>query len=787
MVRSISGVLAGVFAVLVAATPAQAATTFIINPFAQATTATGVAVDRISGDVYIADAGAGDVLQVTPAGTTSVVASGLNAPTGVAIDPANGDVYIADTGNHEVDRLHSGSLTVVAGTGTAGAPTPGPATASALGGPSGLAVDSAGDLFIADGAGAGGNPYVEQVTPGGTLSILAGSGTRAQPVTGMATSSPLRAPTGVATDAADDVFIADAAANVVTKISPAGGLSIVAGRANGAAGQPSAGTATNSRLNGPTGVATDPAGNLFIADTNNNRIEEVTPAGRLSVFAGIGWSDAPSYGATATLSPLSGPAAVALTATGVAYVANTGHGTVDRIAPAPPAIASVPAPTGTTTQDHTLTALTGTWSNAPTAFSYRWQRCSAVGAACTDIPGATASTYTLTAADAGGTVRVAVTATNAGGATTVASNLSAVVLPEPPASAGQPSIAGTAVDVQTLVAAPGTWSNAPTRFAYQWKGCDASGAHCTAIPGATASTYTLTLDNVGATVRVAVTATNAGGSATASSPPTTVIQPALTPWSDVPPPTPMRAPAVSGSPAVNGALSCDTGSWSNSPTGYEYQWNRGNAPIANATAATYTVTSADLGQALSCTVTAANSGGAIQAESARVAVPRPVTCPAASGALAGAALGPLQLGDTRSQARIILPHFSGSARADRFCLAGGQGLRAVYASPTLVKAAIARADRAKVSGRIVLILSANRRYAIRGLQAGARLSAAQTRRAHLGSAVRVRLGHTTWYTVPAGRANGVVEVRNTTVIAVGIADKRLSSSRTTAQRLLGGI
>jgi sugar lactone lactonase YvrE len=781
VVRSLSLFLGGVFALLVAAMPAQAATTFVINPFAQAAAPRGVAVDPGSGDVYVADAGANEVLKVTPAGASTVIVSGLNAPSGVAYDASTGDLFIADTGNHEVKRLtNNGALTLVAGTGSAAVPTPGPATASALGGPSGLAVDSAGNLYIADGGGAAAsaNPYVEKVTPGGTLSILAGNGTRGQPVAGPATSSPLRTPTGVTIDAAGAVFIADAAANVVAKLTPAGALSTFAGKSTGAAGQPTTGTATNSKLNAPTGVATDAAGNLYIADAANNRVEEVTPADRLSVFAGIGISGAPSYGANAILSPLSGPAAVALTNAGVAYVANATRGTVDRIAPAPPTIAAIPAPTGTTTQGHTLTAVTGTWTNSPTAFTYEWQRCTP---GCTDITGANGATYTLSAADAGGSVRDRVTAANAGGATTVASSTTAVVLPEPPAGTGLPGIAGTAVDVQTLAASPGTWTNSPTRFAYQWQGCDAAGAQCTAIAGATQSTYTLTLDNVAGTVRVVVTATNAGGSATATSVPTTVIQPALTPWANATPPGLLSAPTVSGSAAVGSTLNCQTGSWSNRPTGYEYQWNRGNAPIANASAATYTVTGADLGQALGCTVTAANAGGAIQADSNRVTIPRPAVCPAASGALSGAVLGPLQLGDTRSQARIILPHFQGGGRADSFCLAGGQGLRAVYASPTLVRAAIARADRAKVSGRVVLLLSANRRYAIHGVHPGARASAVK----RAGRALRI--GHATWYIIAGAHANGVIEIRSGRVVAVGIADTRLSSTRAAARRLLSGL
>ena len=203
----------------------------------------------------------------------------------------------------------------------------------------------------------------------------------------------------------------------------------------------------------------------------------------------------------------------------------------------------------------------------------------------------------------------------------MASNPTAVIIPQPPAATAAPGIAGTATNLQTLAATLGSWTNNPTKFAYAWQDCDASGANCTAISGATASTYTLALSDVGDTIRVAVTATNAGGSATATSAPTAVIAPVLTPWANTPVPGLLAAPAVSGSAAVGATLTCATGRWSGSPTSYEYQWNRGNAPVLNATAATVTATAADRGQALSCTVTAINSGGAIQADSARITIP----------------------------------------------------------------------------------------------------------------------------------------------------------------------
>jgi sugar lactone lactonase YvrE len=165
----------------------------------------------------------------------------------------------------------SGQLSIVAGTGTWGPPTPGPATNSDLNYPRDVAVDNSGNLYI---AGSGDN-QVEKVTAGGQLSIVAGTGTAGAPSPGgPATSSDLNNPYGVAVDASGNLYIADTHNDVIEKVDTSGVLSIVAG--TGTAGAPAAGTATSSALNQPNGVAVDSSGNLYIADSNNNVIEKVT-------------------------------------------------------------------------------------------------------------------------------------------------------------------------------------------------------------------------------------------------------------------------------------------------------------------------------------------------------------------------------------------------------------------------------------------------------------------------------------------------------------------------------
>ena len=172
------------------------------------------------------------------------------------------------------------TLSIVAGTpGISGAPTPGPATNSHLNGPHGLAVDTHGNLYIADTT----NQVVEKVTPTGTLTIIAGTpGTSGAPTPGPATHSHLSYPYGVAVDTHGNLYIADTNNFVVEKIAPSGTLSIIAGTPD-TYGTPSPGPATHSDLDYPIGVAVDTAGELYVADTNNHLVEKVTPAVTVAV------------------------------------------------------------------------------------------------------------------------------------------------------------------------------------------------------------------------------------------------------------------------------------------------------------------------------------------------------------------------------------------------------------------------------------------------------------------------------------------------------------------------
>jgi serine protease AprX len=185
-------------------------------------------------------------------------------------------------------------------------------------------------------------------------------------------------------------------------------------------------------------------------------------------------------------------------------------------APVVPTNTSPPTITGTPQDGGTLTATTGTWTGAPTDYSYRWRRCDAAGLACVDVAGQIGATYALTPADVGSTVVVAVTAAGASGE--AASPATPVVAPAPPTSVSPPSPAAAPAEGVAVTTTPGTWNGTPPfTYSYQWQSCDAAGLACTDLAGATAAAFVPVYANVAHTLRVVVTARNSAGVSSAPS------------------------------------------------------------------------------------------------------------------------------------------------------------------------------------------------------------------------------------------------------------------------------
>jgi hypothetical protein len=309
------------------------------------------------------------------------------------------------------------------------------------------------------------------------------------------------------------------------------------------------------------------------------------------------------------------------------------------VVPTAPVNSAQPAISGSAAEGQTLSASTGTWSGSPTSYTYQWEDCNTAGHSCSSIGGAISSTYQLASSDVGHTLRAAVTATNAGGSTKSSSAASATVVSAAPVNSVLPSVGGTAEEGMTLSASTGTWSGSPTSYAYQWEDCNSSGASCSAISGATASTRVLAAGDVGHALRVLVTATNAGGSAQATSPASATVV-AIPPVA----PTDSVLPTISGSAVEGQTLSASVGTWSGSPTSYAYQWQdcsalgEGCVSIGGATSSSHKLTAGDVGDTLRVVVTATNAAGSTPASSLASAVvatppaaPTDTVSPAVSG------------------------------------------------------------------------------------------------------------------------------------------------------------
>jgi thermitase len=190
----------------------------------------------------------------------------------------------------------------------------------------------------------------------------------------------------------------------------------------------------------------------------------------------------------------------------------------------PPTVASPPTVSGTAQDGQVLQTTAGSWAGSPTGYAYQWLRCDSSGANCVSVAGATSAGYSVTSADVGSTIRSQVTATNAGGSASAQSTQTAVAVAAAPVNTAPPAASGTPKQGQVLTTSNGSWQGTtPMSDGYQWLRCNNSGASCTAIAGATASSYALGPGDVGSTVRSQVTAANTAGEASATSAQTAVV------------------------------------------------------------------------------------------------------------------------------------------------------------------------------------------------------------------------------------------------------------------------
>ena len=253
----------------------------------------GMAVDA-SGNVFVGDYSNNRIRKVTPGGAVTTLAGGgtgaftdgtganasFTTPKGVAFDVSGNSLLVADQGNHRVRSVSPGGVvTSLAGSGSA-AFANGIGTGASFNNPYAVAVDTSGICIVTDTF----NHRICRVTPGGVVTTLAGSGVGGF-ADGTGAGASFNTPSCVAIDAGGVAFIGEAWNHRIRRVTPGGVVTTLAGSGSGAFAD---GTGASASFNAPRGAAFDASGNLFVADSGNNRIRRVTPGGVVTTRAGSG-------------------------------------------------------------------------------------------------------------------------------------------------------------------------------------------------------------------------------------------------------------------------------------------------------------------------------------------------------------------------------------------------------------------------------------------------------------------------------------------------------------------
>ncbi len=283
------------------------------------------------GEIYLTDKLSARVLRIAADGTIHTITASIAGPGSLAVDAA-GNLYVAEWSNIGPDRrivkiAPDGTIANFAGTGVEEYSGDGPAAAAQLDAPWGVAADTHGNLYITDS----GNHTVRKIDLNGVISTVAGTGTAGDSGdSGPAARAQLNQPLGIAVDGAGNLFIAECLGARIRKVSADGIITTVAG-GNGPGYAGDGGPAAGAKLACPHGVAVDGAGNIYIADTNNQRLRKVTTDGVISTIAGGGPNASAAYSGPALDGQLWYPTSLALDFSGNLYVADTGSGRIRKI------------------------------------------------------------------------------------------------------------------------------------------------------------------------------------------------------------------------------------------------------------------------------------------------------------------------------------------------------------------------------------------------------------------------------------------------------------------------
>jgi sugar lactone lactonase YvrE len=338
-----------------------------------------------AGNVYVADMCNDTIRKVTPGGVVTTLAglagsdgsadgTGSAArfyyPQGVAVDSA-GNVYVADSGNHTLRKVTPGGVgTTLAGLAGSLGSADGTGSAARFYYPYGMAVDSAGNVYVGDLF----NHTIRKVTPGGVVTTLAGLPGNSGSADGTGSDARFDYPRGVAVDSAGNVYVADYGNHTIRKVTPGGVVTTLAGLAG--SGGNSDGTGSDARFFYPYGVAVDSAGNVYVADARNCAIRKVTPGGVVTTLAGAAGyipmgQGVQLYGGsvhgTGSAARFSDPCGVAVDSAGNLYVADPGNDNIRLGRPACPDAPTIDLVTGPVGQARQLD------TSPQSALAWQWR------------------------------------------------------------------------------------------------------------------------------------------------------------------------------------------------------------------------------------------------------------------------------------------------------------------------------------------------------------------------------------------------------------------------------
>lgn len=377
-----------------------------------------VAVDG-AGNVYVADNGNNTIRKITPEGVVTTLAGSAGStgstdgagsaalfdnPLGVAVDGV-GNVYVADSGNNTVRKITpAGVVTTIAGTAGTHGLIDGTGGAARFYFPTGVAVDGAGNVYVADTLF---NNAIRKITPAGVVTTIA-SGSTAQ----------LEYPYGVAVDGTGNVYVANTYNHTILKITSDGTISTLAGTASGTGSAD--GTGSAAQFNYPYGVAVDGVGNVYVADTLNNTIRRITPTGAVNTLAGTASSIGSADG-TGGVARFSSPSGVAVDGVGNIYVADSQNHTIRK---GVPALGIATQPTSQTIipgQNASFTVV----ATGAASFGYQWRKGGVNLTGSGTVSGAASATLTITGVQANdaGSYDVVVTDMSTGSVTSAAATL----------------------------------------------------------------------------------------------------------------------------------------------------------------------------------------------------------------------------------------------------------------------------------------------------------------------------------------------------------------------------